>query len=165
MRGSLALVLLVVSAAACNPNSEEAFTRGKSLVACLQNIPACPAGGFAACTLNETMYTEQRFPDASPFRFLVSALARETIAVTLFFKTEQGVGLDTRIFWYEPGCADVYSYESQGADLFAEAEEENTITRKERVYEGGDHLVEIFSDMQAVVLITVEVLVPQRYDL
>ena len=84
------------------------------------------------------------------------------IEITFFFVTQRDAGLDTRILWYEPGCSDVYTYKSEGYNLFEEAEETNTISRSETVFEGGDHLVEIFSDMQATVDIAVDVAVPTR---
>ncbi|MBI5509550.1 MAG: hypothetical protein HY903_12430 [Deltaproteobacteria bacterium] len=160
-RTAVLLASLTLSCAACDPGSEAAFTRGRSLVPCDQNIPSCP-GLFATCSLNSTTYARLTFPQGSPFRFLVAALPQESIELTLFFVTQQDVGLDTRILWYEPGCADVFTYESEGADLFAEAEETNTISRKQTVYSGGDHLIEVFTDMQAEVDIGVEVLVPLR---
>ena len=128
---------------------------------CLQHIPACPSL-YASCALNSTTYARERFPDASPFRFLVDALPRESIEITIFFVEQQDAGLDTRILWYEPGCSDIYVYKSEGADLFAEAKDSNTISRKETVYEGGDHLNEIFTDIQAEVDIAVDVIVQQK---
>jgi len=127
---------------------------------CDQNIPAC-AGLFAACTLNSTTYAQIMLPDASPFRFLAAALPNEDIELTFFFVTEEDVGLNTEIDWNEPGCSDMQSYESHGDDLFNEAKDTNTITRKKAVFEGGDHLIEVFTDMRAVVDITVDVTEPQ----
>ena len=160
----LTLVVLVgvgLVTAGCDPGSEAAFVHGRSLVPCDQNIPACP-GEFALCTLNSTTYARQTFPDASPFRFLVSALPREYIEITLYFVTQQDVGLRTNIYWNEPGCFFSSSYKSQGADLFQEAEETNTITRKEPVDEGGEHLIVIDTDMRAEVIVAIDVTVPQR---
>jgi hypothetical protein len=135
-RTPLGLIALVAAdLAACDPGSEAAFTKGKSLVPCDQNIPACP-GEFALCALNSTTYARQTFPDASPFRFLVAALPQEYIEVTFYFVTQEDVGLRTNIYWNEPGCFDSYVYKSQGEDLFKEGEDTNTITRKEAVYEG-----------------------------
>ena len=155
------LLFLALGLVACDPGSEAAFVRGKSLVPCDQNIPACP-GEFALCALNSTTYARQTFPDSSPFRFLVSALPQEYIEITLFFVTQQDVGLRTNIYWNEPGCFDSYVYKSQGDDLFKEGEDTNTITRKEAVYEGGDHMVVIDTDMRAEVIVAVDVTVPLR---
>ncbi len=152
---------LSVTTAGCDPTRESAFIAGKSLVPCVQNIPACQ-GLFAACELNSTTYAQVRFPDDSPFRFLVSALPRERIEVFLFFVTESDAGLDSRILWYEPGCSDVYTYSSDGENLFSLGEESGWVSFRETVFEGGDHLVEIFSDMRSIVDVTVDVLVPVR---
>lgn len=151
--------LLLFAGAACDPNSLEAHVKGRSLVPCVQHIPACPSL-YAACELNDTTYAQVRFPADSPFRFMVAARPEEEIAVTLFFVTQADAGLDTRILWYEPGCSDVYVYESEGRNLFEEAEETNSVTREETVYDGGDHLLEIFTDLQAETVVTVEVSVP-----
>jgi len=155
----LILLLYLGTSIACDPGSEESFLQGRSLQPCLQNIPVCP-DFFARCELNETTYAQMRFPDDSPFHFLVSALPEEEIEVTLYFVTQNDVGLSTNILWYEPGCSDVYKWKSEGLDIFAEAEDSNTFVRKERVYEGGDHPIEIDSDMRAIVDVTVKVKIP-----
>lgn len=157
---TIALALLFTGAA-CDPNSLEAHIKGRSLVPCVQHIPACPSL-YAACELNDTTYAQVRFPGDSPFRFVVGARPEEEIAVTLFFVAQADAGLDTRILWYEPGCSDVYVYESEGRNLLEEAEETNSITRSQIVYDGGDHLIEIFTDLQAETVITVQVSVPDR---
>ncbi len=157
------LFLVLLCTSACDPSSEEAFTRGKSLVPCVQHIPACPSL-FAVCELNETTYAHVRFPADSPFRFMVAARPEEKIEITMFFVTQADAGLDTRILWYEPGCSDVYQYESGGRNLFEEAEETNTIVREETVFDGGDHLIEIFTDLQAETLVAVMVNMPGGYE-
>jgi hypothetical protein len=146
---------------ACDLGSEAAFTRGRSLVPCDQNIPAC-AGEFALCSLNSTTYARQTFPDASPFRVLVAALPQEFIEVSFYLVTQEDVGLRTNIYWNEPGCFDSYVYKSQGEDLFKEAEDTNTFMRREAVYEGGDHMIVVDTDMRAEVIIAVDVTVPLR---
>jgi hypothetical protein len=156
------LVVFVLAAllASCDPGSESAFTAGRSLVPCLQNIPVCP-DFFARCEMNSTTYAQVRFPDDSPFAFLVSALPREKIEVSLYWVTQNDAGLDTRILWYEPGCSDVYKYTSDGLNLFEDTEHTNDIfTVDETVFEGGDHPIEINSDMRGIVDIAVRVLVP-----
>ncbi len=156
-------LLALLFTTACDPSSEEAFTRGKSIVPCVQHIPACPSL-YASCELNETTFARVRFPSDSPFRFMVAARPEEIIVVTMFFVTQADAGLDTRILWYEPGCSDVYQYKSDGRNLFEEAEENNTIVREKTVFDGGDHLVEIFTDLQAETLIGVKVDVPSGYE-
>ncbi len=158
---SIGVTAVALALAACDSQTEAAFTRGKSLDPCQLSLDACP-GESASCTLNSTTYARVTFPDDSPFRFMVAALPQEYIEVTLFFVTQQDVGLKTNIYWNEPGCSDSYVYKSQGEDLFKEAEDTNTIMRKEAVYEGGDHMVVIDTDMRAEVIVAVDVTVPQR---
>lgn len=164
MKSNLAILglwVVLLSNSACDPGSEKAFIRGKSEVACLQNIPACP-GLFASCQLDGASYTQKRLPDDTPFRFLVAALPNERIEILMFFVSQSDSGLDTRIMWYEPGCSDVVIYKSEGANLFKDFEDTGIFSHTETVYDGGDHLIEIFSDMQAVVDITAVVSVPER---
>jgi hypothetical protein len=152
-----AALLPILSVSACDPGSEAEFILGRSLDPCLQNLPACP-GLFASCELNSTTYAQYPFPGT--FRFFVETLPNEKIEITFFFVTQSDAGLDTRIYWYEPGCSDVHTYKSEGENLFLEAEETGTVTRSERVFEGGKHLIEIASDMQAVVDVAVRVTIP-----
>jgi hypothetical protein len=157
-----AVAVLALCGAACDPNSLENHVKGRSLAPCVQHIPAC-ASLYAACELNDTTYAQVDFPADSPFRFVVAARPEEQIAVTLFFVAPADAGLDTRILWYEPGCSDVYSYESEGRNLVEEAEETGTVTREQVVYDGGDHLIEIFTDLQSETVVTVEVSVPGEF--
>ncbi|MBI3180445.1 MAG: hypothetical protein HYZ27_12335 [Deltaproteobacteria bacterium] len=154
---ALFLCALAAVAGGC-ASPEDDFIRGRSLDPCGQHIAACP-GQFALCILNSTKYTRQRFPDASPFLFLVSAFQGDTIEVSMFFTDQNDAGLDTQIWWYELGCYDYEVYRSNGADIFEEAGTTNIFSRKAQVYDNdqGDHLIEIQSDMQAEVLITVDV--------
>ncbi len=144
-------------AAGCDPTSEGAFIAGRGYVTCLESLPACP-GQSAACVLDGDSYTEKPFPGV--FSFLVEAPAGAEIEVQIYLKEQRDAGLSTLIFWNEPGCSDVYTYDSRGEDLFLEAEETKVIERREKIHEGGEHLVEINSDMQAHTLIGVDVIEP-----
>jgi hypothetical protein len=157
MRARLISFGLVV-AAGCYPGAEAEFIRDKALDACVQVIPACP-GQYAACVLSDSRYAEVRFPGA--FSFLVNADPESQIEVLIFLREQRDAGFDTRIYWNEPGCSDVYIYESQGRDLFDEAEDTSVIAKKEKVFDGGEHLIEIISDMQAKTLVTVDVIEPE----
>jgi hypothetical protein len=150
-------LLLVAALAACDPSSEEEFTKGRSYDPCLQTIPACP-GLVGRCTLDGSRYARQTFP--GDFRFMVNANAGHIIQVLLYFADQRDAGLSTQIFWNEPGCSEVYVFDSEGRNLFAETEDLNLFTEKREVAETGEHLIEIFSDMQAEVLVTAEVVIP-----
>lgn len=130
---------------------------GRSENPCLETIPACP-GRYAECVLDPGSYAEREFP--GQLTFLVDVEAEHDLEVVLFFAEQRDTGFETSIEWNEPGCADAYFYDSQGADLFAEAKGTSVITRTQKLQETGEHLVEILSDMQALVLVTVNIIVP-----
>lgn len=143
--------------AGCDPSTEKAFTQGRALDACVEVIPACP-GLFASCTLDQTRYARTQFPGA--FRFFVDAGPEDKIQVQLFFAHARDAGLSTQIVWNEPGCSEAYVYDSGGRDLFSEAGETNLFAETRKVYEEGEHLIEIFSDMNAEVLVGVDLIEP-----
>lgn len=156
----LAAIAAATLAPGCTPTAEERFTERRSFDPCVQAIPACPPL-FAACVLDDARYARQRFPEAAPFRFAVYAEALDTIEVRLFFAEQQTPGLVTDLYWNEPGCSDAYHEGSDGRDLFAEAERLGYIRREAQVLEEGFHLIELFTDMTAEVLIAVSVVRPE----
>lgn len=152
------LVLLVATVAACDPGSEDAFTQGRAYDSCVQSINACP-GQTATCVLDDKRFARTQFPGS--INFMVEADPDSQIEVLIYLSDQRDAGFSTRIYWYEPGCSDVYVYDSAGRDLFEEAEETHIIQKKEKIYEGGEHLIEINSDMQAKVVIAVNVIEPE----
>jgi hypothetical protein len=147
---------LAATTTGCALGAEEAFTQGRSLDPCLQSIPACP-GLSAHCALDAERYTRKVLPADTPIRFLVETDPGDRVEVTMLLATRRDAGQDTRILWYEPGCSDVYEWESEGRDLFEEAGPARRLVFEQRLNEGGEHVVEIVSDMQARVLIGVRV--------
>lgn len=141
--------------AACDPTSEEAFVRGRAHDPCEQTIPACEGGLFASCALDDSRYTDARFPGA--LRFLVRAEPFDRIEIGVYFAEVRDSGLETTFYWYEPGCSEVYSERTEGAVLLGEAEDEGSVWREQQVFEAGDHLIEILSDAQARVVVIVNV--------
>lgn len=158
-RASTLLLAAGLLAAGCDPTSSKEFTAGRSLNPCLEIIPACP-GAVAACVLDQTQYAKLSFPGS--FQFLVTARSGERIDVQMFFVEQRDAGLSTEIYWNEPGCSEAYEWRSEGTNLFVEAADTNVFNQARTVYETGEHLVEIFSDMNAQVLVTVEVDVAGR---
>ncbi len=148
---------LLAVAAGCDPNSERAFRSGRGFNPCIESIPACD-GEFAQCVLDENSYTDFRFPGV--IKFLVDANPDDRIRVLIFFEQLQDAGLFTEIVWNEPGCSDLQVWESNGLDLFAEVDQQNVFSRIERVFEGGEHLIVIDSDMVAQTSIGIEIVEP-----
>lgn len=159
--GRLALLLpLLVPLVACGGGGYS--ISGRSHDPCLEEIPACPHAGFAECSLDPHRYAERRFPGV--FNFLVDIDAGSEVGVMLVFVEQADTGMTTQITWNEPGCTDSYTVNIEGADLFAESRDIGVISREQAFTEGGEHLIEVDSDMQAVVLITVDFLVTDPED-
>ncbi|MEM6558763.1 MAG: hypothetical protein AAF605_03175 [Myxococcota bacterium] len=143
--------------AACDPNSGRAFRSGRAFNPCIETIPAC-AGEFAQCVLDENSYADFEFPGV--FKFLVDANPDDRIRVLILFEQQQDSGLFTEIVWNEPGCSDLEVWSSDGLDIFASVDQQNVFSRIERVFEGGEHLIVIDSDMVARTSIGIEIVEP-----
>lgn len=141
----------------CARDPIEEFTNDRAEDPCVQSIPACPPGLSAECILDRGRYARRTFPNDSPFRFFVDAVQGADITISMIFVRKEFVGLETSILWYEPGCVDLQTWESGGVDLFREAEEQGVLAQTRTALSDGEHLIEVFSDMQAEVLIRTDV--------
>jgi len=129
------------------------FTSGLSRDRCDGTFPVCQT--TAGCTMGVGRYLEGSFPGTR--QFIVPAPADSVVNVRIFFKREQATGIDTEIFWNEPGCFDTYQYLSEGADIFLDAGNSQIFERSHQVFLDGDHLVEVISDMVADYVLVIEV--------
>jgi hypothetical protein len=118
------------------------FIAGADYEPCMGNVPAC--NRTAGCILGETKYTQGHFPGM--VSFVVTTPADTFVEVSLFFKTRTHPGDDTEITWYEPGCSSSFRWESQGADLFAQAGSDRVFSKEHQLRQAGDHLIEIYSN-------------------
>jgi hypothetical protein len=156
MRGALLTAAAAALVAGCDPTSEAAFTAGRGFNPCEQVIPTC-SGQYAGCVLDDQGYTRAIFPGA--VRFLTPADPETEIEVRIYLSVQKDAGVETLVYWTEPSCSDVYTYDSQGLNLFAQAAD-HVIRFRHSVHEGGDHLVEVVTDMQAEVVIAPFVIEP-----
>lgn len=141
---------------------EVRFIGGRTPIACGGVYPQCK-GLSAGCRLQDDQYIESQFPGGR--KVLVNTPQGDwKIRVLLFLDPEsepRSPGTETDVFWYEPGCADVYHYQLSrdrfAGDLFEKAGSNNVFEVEEGVVENGDHLVEISSDARVRYLLRVEV--------
>jgi len=128
--------------------------KGRAENPCLQSLPACP-NIRAACVLDPFSYGRARLPGG--FNFIVDLEAGNKLTVLMFFAEERSPGLDTQILWHEPGCnLPPKEYRSEGLNLFDASEGGGVFSETRTLTRDGEHLIEIVSDMQAEVLVTVE---------
>jgi len=142
----------------CAQSASDAFVSDRTLDICLDVLPAC--GGSVGCVLDEDEYVEGRFP--STRRFLVATAGAADITVSILFTSRGSAGADTRVFWYEPNCADRDEWASQGVDIFREAGDDRVLARTGHVTQFGEHLVEVRSDAFADYLVKVDVEFPEE---
>ncbi len=146
--------LLLLSA--CGPGSFANFTSGRTVERCEGTFPVCET--TAGCVLGAGRYLEGRFPGQR--QVIVPAPADSLIHLELFFTDQTAAGVDTEVRWHEPGCFETYRWSSEGRDIFLLAGQNQVLSVFERVFEPGDHLVEVFSDSVSEYLLRVRVEAP-----
>jgi hypothetical protein len=151
-----ASILVLGTGCGIAAGAEGNFTSGLSHDRCDGTFPVCQT--TAGCTLGVGRYLDGTFPGTR--QFIVPAPADSILNVRLFFKSETATGIDTEIFWNEPGCFDTYQYQSNGADIFEEAGNSQIFERQQQIFLDGDHLVEVISDSVAAYDLVVEVTSP-----
>ena len=153
------LLLIFVGALETGCGAGGYILSGRANNPCIEEISVCPYTGFAECSLNPRSYAERILPGI--FNFIAEADAGEDLEVVLVFADQREAGIATQITINEPGCDDSHTFDSDGIDLFAEARDQAVFEFRETMLESGEHLIEIDSDMQAIVLVTVNVYAPQ----
>ena len=148
------IVLSLLAGTACG-DAESTFVAGRAQTACNQALPVCSSS--AGCVLDGGSFAQSAFQQGGTTRFIVRTAGPADLEVALYFRTEESPGTDTEIAWYEVGCGQRYSAQSAGRDVFVEAGTDRVFKRSQRVTTAGDHLVEVFSDAQAEVLLSVTV--------
>jgi hypothetical protein len=158
---SLSLLTLLALTVGCNVGSEATFIGTSQLDTCVDEIPVCNT--TAQCVMKEEdSYIEGEFPGQRAF--IVPTEGEAIIRVRIFWRERLGPGADTEIIWYEPACVQDYNYESQGADVFADSNDEYVFTKEQRVFRAGEHLLELRSDATAKYLLRTEVLTKSEYE-
>lgn len=146
---------LVTATAGCQFGSEATFIGRRALDTCDLELPVCNT--TAGCKLTEEEgYLEGQFPGQRSF--LVPTAGEATIRLSILWRTRLGPGADTEIVWHEPACVDAFRYESQGADVFADSNEQGIFVQQQKVFREGEHLIEIRSDATAEYLLRTDVL-------
>jgi hypothetical protein len=154
--------VLLLALGGCTFGSEAAFYGQRTLDTCDAEIPVCNT--TAGCRLvEEDTYTEGEFPGLK--QMVVPTEGEAIIRVEVYWREQLGPGADTEILWNEPACVEVFSYQSQGANVFEDTDAHGVFVQEKRVFRRGDHLVEIRSDATGSYLIRTTVLTPDEYEL
>ena len=144
--------MLCISTLSCRDADEE-FTQGRLELLCDGAIPICSVQ--AACKADSKDFMRARFPGGQ--RFIVEADQYDTqLVVRLFFEEMVYPGTEFSLKLYGPGCASREIKDVLEVDLFEQAGDDRTVTFILPVHEPGDHMLQMFSDMAAGYLLTIE---------
>lgn len=128
-------------------------------------LPVC-LDQYAGCVLDETGYVLGNFPGSRKVVVETPTTGDWKIRLLIFFDpdtTPRYPGTELDVSWYEPGCAEHYSYSfasdaTATGDLFEVAGEDNVIELEHDVVEAGQHLVTVFADATTRYALRVQVL-------
>ena len=134
--------LLLVLVPGCLFTASGGFAGAREENICDSTIPVCNTTG--GCVLDEDHYIKGVFPGNR--RFIVRTKGEAILTVRLYFDMPKSPGADTNIYVYESGCVERFAFETAGRDIFRMAGPDQEFTWETRVYQEGDHLVEVNSD-------------------
>jgi hypothetical protein len=137
----------------CLFTSAGGFAGSRDENICDSTIPVCNTTG--GCVLDEDHYLKGDFPGWR--RFVVRTHGEATVTVLLYFDMPKSPGADTNIHVYEAGCVERFGFESAGRDIFREAGPDQQFSWETKVYQEGDHLVDITSDAVSSFYLRVDV--------
>lgn len=133
---------------------DELFTEGKLQTLCGDAIPICST--HASCGLDDDSFYDGAFPGGQ--RFIVHTTQEHAVLVIRFLLDDMRFpGSEMQVKLFTPDCGAFNEAHPQDLDLFRRAGDDRTLEYELKTTGRGDHLIEIFSDMTAQYLITVEV--------
>lgn len=134
-------------------SDEEIFTSGRLENQCSAAIPICRVR--ASCQLGNTDYVRRSFPGG--FQAIVeNDNLDEGRAVVRVMLTEMiAPGTEYHVILHSPGCGSIDEERVADVDVFAYAGRDRVIEMHLSLEGRGDHLLEVFSDMNADYLLTV----------
>lgn len=136
-------------------SAEDGFVGARLERLCTQSIPICEV--TASCILDDRSFVESSFPGG--LRLIVTTeRERATLELRLFLVSQVAPGTELGVQANAPGCGEVDEVRLVDVDLFQAAGGDRTFGWELELPGRGDHLVEIFSDMSARYLVTVDVL-------
>jgi hypothetical protein len=119
------------------------LTVGRTLDVCETNLP--PACGAAPrCVLTDSTYISGQFPGGRAFVAQTTGPAKLTIDILL--SDEKTAGTELLVKVHEANCSDVYTWDSDGRDLFRLADQDGVLEIPIAVQSAGDHPIEIIAD-------------------
>ena len=149
----LGLLCLVAWMSSCG-SEEGSFTRGRLEARCNESIPACDTQ--AACILSNNDYYDGQFPGGQ--KVLVRTDTKDATLVARFLLTDMSFpGTEFQVVAHSVGCDSFDELHLVDIDIFNYAGDDRIIQAELELDGAGDHLVSIYSDMNASYLMTLTI--------
>ena len=149
---SLILVGLAAITTGCFSQEEE-FAQGRLENPCAGSIPVCSFR--ASCVLGRQDFLSGQLPGGQRFVVQADPLDRQVV-IRLLFTEMIYPGTEFLLNLYTPGCGNFETEHIIDKDLFARAGDDRIVTFIMPIEEEGDHLLEVYSDMSAAYLLTID---------
>jgi hypothetical protein len=149
---TLALAATIAALTTCFSQEEE-FALGRLENPCAGSIPICAF--HAACVLGRKDFLSGQMPGGQRFIIQSDRLDRRLV-IRLLFTEMIYPGTEFLLNLYTPGCGSRETEHIIDQDLFARAGDDRIVTFIMPLEEEGDHLLELFSDMSAAYLLTID---------
>lgn len=146
------LVLVASALCACGSRKDD-FVGGRVQDLCNGTWPVC--GTTAGCYIGSESFVEGGFPGEQ--RFVIHLDQPSTVRVRVLLDGVASAGTETRIDFFEAGCASRVQDTATGIDFTDEAERLGEFDRSADLDSIGDHLIQITSDAQAQYTLEVQV--------
>lgn len=148
---SLLAGLLGLSLAAGCTTAEGTFTAGRLEDLCVADLLVCDT--TASCVTDESDFVRLGFPGHHRVVWQTTR-PRSRVRVRLFFSTMRDPGTELQVVVNTPDCGDADSEVLLDQDVFELAGDRRVLEFDLDANDSGDHLVEVFSDMTADVVMT-----------
>ena len=149
---ALVLIATIATMTSCFSQEEE-FALGRLENPCAGSIPICAF--HAACVLGRKDFLSGQLPGGQRFIVQADPLDRQLV-IRLLFTEMIYPGTEFLLNLFTPGCGSRETEHIVDQDLFARAGDDRIVTFIMPIEEEGDHLLELFSDMSAGYLLTVD---------
>lgn len=135
-------------------SDQDIFTQGRVEDLCAGVVPICHRQ--AGCVMDDTHFASGAFPGEFPV-VAHSDTRDATLRVRILLTDMVYPGTELLVQAHSPDCGDAQLEHLVDIDLFDYAGDDRILDLELALPEAGDHLVEIYSDMAAEYLLTVDV--------
>lgn len=149
--GLLLSALVALPLAGCL-SDEAAFKQGRLQAFCDRSIAVCSAQ--ASCILNDSTFARSQFPGGLR-AVLQNDFDEDTVIVRILLTEALAPGTELHVELLSPDCGRVEEERLVDVDLFEVAGNEGLYEFEFPFHGRGDHLLSVFSDMNAQYLLSV----------